>query len=182
MLFERPNLTLKLRPIVAKQRYEIARKRRRRVERKRYALKGRRLMADVGFEASLDAMIAEEWVRELSIEECEASALPTLAFGREFVETMRRWRNSWSQRRQVARVCALVACGRARASGREPRPLPADGDGDAPQLQRSDGALAWWCPLTMSPDGPRLLYWALPDGTIEFASVAVHGDWSIPGG
>lgn len=78
----------------------------------------------------------------------------------------------------------MVACGRARSHGCEPQPVCAGGEDGrtTPQLRRSDGARAWSCSLTAGPGGPYLRYWAIPDGTIEFAAVVDCEDLSIPGG
>jgi hypothetical protein len=54
--------------------------------------------------------------------------------------------------------------------------------GNDPQRVRSDGARAWRCNLRRSsPGGPRLHYWVLTDGTIEFASIGYHDDYTMPG-
>lgn len=52
-----------------------------------------------------------------------------------------------------------------------------DRDGRLRQVRRSDGAMAWWIPVTGGEeDGLCLHYWATPDGTIEFALVAPWDD------
>lgn len=83
---------------------------------------------------------------------------------------------------RIARVCAMVACRRAAQTGSEPHPLRRNPSPTAPQWERADGATAWRCALKGSAGGPRLHYWQLPDGTIEFALVVAHDDFSIPGG
>jgi hypothetical protein len=102
-------------------------------------------------------------------------------FGREFIESVKRKPVGVSSER-VARVCAMVACRRATQTGAEPHPLRRTPSPTAPQWERADGATGWRCALKGSAGGPRLHYWQLSDGTIEFASVVTHDDFSIPGG
>jgi hypothetical protein len=59
------------------------------------------------------------------------------------------------------------------------------GEGGTPTRFRSaDGARAWRCALQVNtPSARRLHWWSVPGSegaTIEFASVAVHDDFSIP--
>jgi len=47
------------------------------------------------------------------------------------------------------------------------------------QRQRADGALAWRTHLTKYGPGFRLMFWRLPDGTIEFANVGTKFELEI---
>jgi hypothetical protein len=76
----------------------------------------------------------------------------------------------------------MVACGKAsRSPGLQPHALRRGGGGGSdPQRKRADGARALRCNLKNAAGGPRLHYWIQPNGTVEFASLASHDDYSIP--
>ena len=81
-------------------------------------------------------------------------------------------------------ACAQVACNRAHEiQGRFVHELT-EGVAGRSTVRQSDGAKAWRCALQVgSPSARRLHWWSIPqkDGvTIEFASVAVHDEFSIP--
>jgi hypothetical protein len=78
---------------------------------------------------------------------------------------------------RVAWVCSLVICRLGvRNVGLAAGALRACPD--APQLKRRDGAKGWWCSLHRSPsaDRGRLVYWSLPDGTIELRGLGYPDD------
>jgi hypothetical protein len=141
-------------------------------------------MADretVDLEQRLRLMLAGQWVCALTDADRLEHPLRPYVFGRRFAGMLEDRRVDVSLER-IAWVCAMVVCGRAPRAGCEVHRLRTGGGGNAAQLERSDGARAWRCNLKASAGGPRLHYWALPEGTIEFASVAGHDDFSIPGG
>lgn len=76
---------------------------------------------------------------------------------------------------RIGWVMAMVASGRAPAiSGLSVHPL-VTGTGRASQLIRArDGAKGWRCTLSHISGGPRLHYWILPSGVIEFEAVGYH--------
>lgn len=86
-------------------------------------------------------------------------------------------------RSKAIRACAEVAIG---APGllrqREDHALRmGDGGNDPTRVRTSDGAEGRRCYIEHNtPAARRLHYWTLPDGTIEFASVNVHDDMTIP--
>jgi predicted RNA-binding protein with RPS1 domain len=85
---------------------------------------------------------------------------------------------------KIVEVCALVASGRGHEfPARQVHELRT-GKGGSPPRMRDDNARAWRCALQVNtPSARRLHWWSIPapDGaTIEFASVAVHDDFSIP--
>jgi predicted RNA-binding protein with RPS1 domain len=87
---------------------------------------------------------------------------------------------------KVVEVCAQVACGRAHeVPGRAVHELRAGDAGGPGRVRAADGAKAWRCSLQDgTPSARRLHWWDVPGRngrTIEFASVAVHDDLSIPG-
>jgi hypothetical protein len=211
-VLERPRLTVEQRLVLSERARESAERSRREAERRLYALKRAPAGQDRGaiqtessrerareceprqshrlpgradreldFEQRLHLMLAGEWVCALTAADRRECPLGPYVFGREFAQMVEGRRVEVAVKR-IAWVCAMVACGRAARAGCEVHRLRTGGGGNAAQLERSDGARAWRCNLKSSAGGPRLHYWALPEGTIEFASVAGHDDFSIPGG
>ncbi|MEZ4385807.1 MAG: S1 RNA-binding domain-containing protein [Nannocystaceae bacterium] len=88
-------------------------------------------------------------------------------------------------REKIVEVCALVVSGRCHElPGRQVHELHTGKGGTATRLRGSDDARAWRCALQINtPSARRLHWWSVPGpdgGTIEFASVAVHDDFTIP--
>lgn len=132
-------------------------------------------------EQRMHILIAFEWTQaQSSPADRHEHPLGRYIFGRQFLRSVQRKPAGVSMDR-IARVCAMVACKRAMQAGSEPHPLRQGPGPTAPQWQRADGAVAWRCAVKAGRGGPRLHYWQLPDGTVEFASVVVHDDFSIPG-
>lgn len=133
-------------------------------------------------EEELHRLIFEEWLGALTSSESDRTEYPLgrYIFGSEFVGQVERHANV--PRDRLAWVCAMVACGKAsRSPGLQPHALRRGGGGGSdPQLKRADGARALRCNLKNAAGGPRLHYWIQPDGTVEFASLASHDDYSIP--
>jgi hypothetical protein len=112
-----------------------------------------------------------------------AYPLQRMAVGREFLARVREL--GGIEVEKIVEVCAQVASGRCHE-------IPARlvhelrfGEGGTPTRFRSaDGARAWRCALQVNtPSARRLHWWSVPGSegaTIEFASVAVHDDFSIP--
>lgn len=87
---------------------------------------------------------------------------------------------------KIVEVAMQVACERAHEiDGREVHPLGESTGGSKPRTRARDGAKAWRCALQIkTPSARRLHWWRIPGpegATIEFASVAVHDDFDIPG-
>jgi len=112
-----------------------------------------------------------------------AYPLQRMAVGREFLARVREL--GGIEVEKIVEVCAQVASGRCHE-------IPARlvhelrfGEGGTPtRFRASDGARAWRCALQINtPSARRLHWWSIPGAegaTIEFASVAVHDDFSIP--
>jgi hypothetical protein len=102
--------------------------------------------------------------------------------GRAFLDSLRALEGL--EPAKVVEVCAQVASGRAHeVSGRSVHELTAGETGKA-IVRGADGAKAWRCSLQAgTPSARRLHWWSIPGlggATIEFASVAVHDEFSIP--
>lgn len=128
-------------------------------------------------EELLHFLIFGEWLF-LTAADRREHPLGRYLFGPQFVDSVN------SQRLDVplARIgfaCAMVSSRRAKGhAGLEPHAYRAVGvsGGASPQTIRADGARAMTCALGQSRGAPRLKYWLLPDGTIEFATVGKHDD------
>ncbi len=88
---------------------------------------------------------------------------------------------------KIVRVCAEVACDRARdLDGRAVHPLRKDDRHPDQRERMSDGAKAWRCALQQDTGAARRLHWwriprpAGEQDIIEFAHVGVHDDMSCP--
>lgn len=109
--------------------------------------------------------------------------LQRMRVGREFLQRARALEGVDAAK--VIEVCAQVACGRAQdIPARAVHELLEGKGGAAAYVREADRAKAWRCSLQDgSPSARRLHWWLVPgsDGaTVEFASVAVHDDFSIP--
>ncbi len=88
---------------------------------------------------------------------------------------------------KIVRVCAEVACDRARdLDSRQVHPLRKDAGHPDQRERMSDGAKAWRCALQQVTSSARRLHWwhiprpAGEQDIIEFAHVGVHDDESCP--
>ncbi len=124
-----------------------------------------------------------ETARRLDESDRQRYPLLKMRVGRSFLESARNLQGI--DIAKVVEVCAQVACNRAHEiPGRFVHELT-EGVAGRSIVRPSDGAKAWRCALQVgSPSARRLHWWNIPqkDGaTIEFASVAVHDEFSIPG-
>ncbi|HEX9641176.1 MAG TPA: hypothetical protein VGB13_07670, partial [Candidatus Krumholzibacteria bacterium] len=122
----------------------------------------------------------------LGVDEGERQERPLLAIrvGPEFLGRARTLQGVSVEK--IIEVATQVACERAHEiDGREVHPLGEAVGGSKQRVRARDGAKAWRCALQVkTPSARRLHWWRIPgpDGaTIEFASVAVHDDYDIPG-
>lgn len=125
-----------------------------------------------------------EYARRVTEGDRQEYPLRRMRVGREFLARLRDLEGISLEK--VVEVCAQVACLRAHeVPAREVHALRA-GDGGASEPVRPDGARAWRCSLQdNTPSARRLHWWDIPSKdrhgqTIEFASVSIHDDFSIP--
>lgn len=121
--------------------------------------------------------VLEAWYEHLTPSDRREHPLGPYLLGGRFLDSADQLQTV--PRHRLAWVCAMVAAGRApEVSSLELHPLRTGRGGNDPQRVRArDGATAWRCALkTSSPSAPRLHYWSLPSGAIEFAKVGPHDD------
>lgn len=128
-----------------------------------------------------------EYARQVSEEERWDWPLLRMRVHRAFLDSVRALEGVSVDK--IVEVCAQVACGRAhRLPGREVHVLRASDRG--PGIVRADDdAKAWRCAIQVNtPSARRLHWWEIPGAhdqhsdsrVIEFASVGLHDDLSIP--
>jgi hypothetical protein len=165
----------------ALERAEAAETRLASLQRKLAALQTAGLdMAELQAVAGLDPegimqrLICREWLTALQAADRREYLLGGYRLAPRFSASVEDRRIATPATR-VAFACAMVACGRApELPGLEPHTRREGSGGDDPQARRQDGAKAWMCNLGHGRGAARLLYWQLPDGTIEFDSVRNH--------
>jgi hypothetical protein len=114
--------------------------------------------------------------------EADRRARPPLRFriGPRFLATLRDLEGV--SEAKIVDVCAEVVLQVAeKKAGRALHPLGDGAASAAVRVRDRDGAKAWRCAIQVkTPSARRLHWWRLPDGTIEFASVSKHDDFTIP--
>ena len=158
----------------AAQRARVARQPAPRNPRGAKAGVGRANRAGQDCEESLHGLIVGEWVGALTAGDRRKHPLGYV-LSPEFIAMVEQQRDL--SRTRTAWVCAMVACGYAPAlTGLNPHRLLTGAPG-SPQSTREDGAKGWRCNLKRnSASGPRVHYWTLEDGTVEFAAIGNHDD------
>lgn len=145
-----------------------------------------RMSGDLDPTASENAFLTAvrvDYARRVPEHDRHRYPLRRMRVGPKFLERLRGLNGIAVEK--VVEVCAQVACHRAHEfKGREVHEL-SEGEGGAPaRFREEDGAKAWRCSLQDNTASARRLHWWEIPGkggrTIEFASVAVHDDFSIP--
>jgi len=136
----------------------------------------------VSSESAFLAAVRVEHAQRCDEDDRQIHPLSRMRVGRSFLERVRQLEGV--ELRKVIEVCAQVASGRAREiAGRAMHELTSGASG-RPVVRATDQAKAWRCALQVgTPSARRLHWWSIPQKngeTIEFASVAVHDDFSIP--
>jgi hypothetical protein len=126
-------------------------------------------------EAALYKLIFSHWVDICSPEERAQRPPRRFVLGRELVRTIAARRVDVPLER-IAWVCAMVIADRAVGHSSINAHIYRGSD----ETVRGDGAKAMRGALKRSAGGPRLHYWSLPGGTIEFTQIGYH-DLSLPG-
>jgi hypothetical protein len=116
------------------------------------------------------------WLQSVSEPEREQTwPLRSWNVGPDFLDSIEE--QQVVDRSQVVKACVDVATGRhaelASRASHKMRPSSA-----APTPTRDDGGKLWRCYVAHNtPSAPRLHWWQLPDGAVEFAYVGLHDDY-----
>ncbi len=136
-----------------------------------------------GSENAFLAAVRVEYARRFDEGSRATYPLQRMRVGREFLARLRALEGV--DMAKVVEVCAQVASGSAHEiAGRSVHELRAGEKGADGRVRASDDAKAWRCSLQEgTPSARRLHWWEIPGPsgkTVEFASVSVHDDTSIP--
>lgn len=129
----------------------------------------------------LDHEIWLAWLHAYSETDREQYPLVTYRFGARFVDSVETIEGV--ERDKIVATCVDVLTRRAwQINGRQARQMRTSEVGNAPvRVRVHDQATAWRCNLqTASPSARRLMWWEIPDGSIELAVVALHDDVDFP--
>jgi hypothetical protein len=130
------------------------------------------------------AAVRVDYARTMNETDREQYPLSRMRVGRDFLDRLHSLDGIPVEK--IVEVCAQVACSRAHeVPAREVHELRAGEAGAVAHVRARDGAKAWRCSLQVGTASARRLHWWDIPGeagrTIEFASVAVHDDFSIRG-
>lgn len=121
------------------------------------------------------------WMHAYSESDRKQHPLATYRFGPRFVESVDSIEGV--EREKIVATCVDVLTRRAwQINGRQARQMRTSEEGGSPvRVRVHDQATAWRCNLqTASPSARRLMWWEVPDGTIELAIVALHDVLDFP--
>jgi hypothetical protein len=117
------------------------------------------------------------WLRTYAETDRERYPLATYTFGPDFLDSVANIEGV--ERDKIVATCVDVVTRRAwEVNGRQARQFRSSPAAGSPYLVRStDEAAAWRCNIqTATASARRLMWWEVPDGTIELAVVAIHDD------
>ncbi len=119
------------------------------------------------------------WVRTVPGEDKSRFPLPgTFSMGPAFAASLYSRTEQGSVPKALKAVVEVLTGLAERSSAREVHPLRANDGGDAPQLQREDGARCFRASIERGvASARRLHYWRTPDGGVELSRVVVHDDF-----
>lgn len=142
-------------------------------------LHSRRVFEDP--QAQLEHEIWLAWLHAYPEVDRETYPLVSHCFGPKFVESVESIEGI--EREKVVAACVDVLTRRAwEINGRKARQMRTHSTGGASvRVRVHDQATAWRCNLqTNTPSARRLMWWEIPDGSIELAVVALHDDVDFP--
>lgn len=128
------------------------------------------------FDDPTEQLRHEVWLAWLaSATEAERGELAEYRIGPDFVDDLDK---DLIHRRRVIGVMVEVLQGIVwDLHAREVHQMRVSEHGGSPTRVRDDGAVAWRAAVKRnSPGAPRLMWWVLPDGTVEFARATHHDD------
>lgn len=123
--------------------------------------------------------IEHHWLTSLSEPDRATYPLATYTFGPDFLTSVDTIEGV--DRTKIISTAVEVLTRRAWSiNGRQTHQFRETAAAGSPALTREDGATAWRCNLqTSTASARRMMWWEVPDGTIELATVAIHDDANI---
>lgn len=127
-------------------------------------------------EKQLRHEIEYAWLLSRTEADREEHPLSPYAVGSNFLRSVEAIEGV--ERDKIIATCVDVLTRRAwQINGRSARQMRTSDASGSPSLVRQDGAAAWRCNIqTGTASARRLMWWELPDGTIELSAVALHDD------
>jgi hypothetical protein len=142
-------------------------------------LHSRRVFEDPAEQLKHEIWLA--WMHAYSEADRDRHPLAPYRFGPRFVESVETIEGV--EREKVVATCVDVLTRRAwEINGRKARQMRThDTGGSQVRVRVHDQATAWRCNIqTNSPSARRLMWWEVPDGSIELAVAALHDDTEFP--
>lgn len=123
--------------------------------------------------------IAHAWLTTYPEADRDQHPLATYTFGPDFLDSLDAL--DGVDRHLVVAACVDVLTRRAwDINGRQARQMRSSAAPGSDYLTRADGAAAWRCNIqNATASARRLMWWEIPDGTIELAKAALHDDVTI---
>jgi hypothetical protein len=120
--------------------------------------------------------VEQHWLTTVSEHDRAQWPLAPYLIGRDWLVSLQKL--ELAGRRKVLDVVVEVLSGRVvdNSARRLRRLRSADQGGAGPRI-RQDGAVGWRCNIKYnSASAPQMMWWKLPDNTIELGRVAAHDD------
>jgi hypothetical protein len=119
------------------------------------------------------------WVRNVPGEDKSRFPLPrAFSVGPAFAASLYSRTEQGGVPKALKAVVEVLTGLAERSSAREVHPLRTNGGGDAPQVQREDGARCFRASIERGvASARRLHYWKTPDGEVELSRIVLHDDF-----
>lgn len=119
----------------------------------------------------------DEKVERLRMSGVKSAVISDFRLGPDFLQSLRDWGASTRSDYAMVTVesCARIILGIPKNEIKEFR----QSENSNKQRSRADGALAFRTHITKAGVGLRLMFWRLPDGTIEFANIGAKHELEI---
>lgn len=121
-----------------------------------------------------------DWLRHLPEDDRNDHPLRPYTLGPEFIDSTQPARFTLATRHEIVRACVDVLTSRVYTLPvRRAHPMRTSAGGSATNLIREDGARAHRANIASRTGGPRIMWWEHTDGSVEFAKVAPHDDYTL---
>lgn len=121
--------------------------------------------------------VQQAWLAQVEPGDRDAWPLREYTLGQDFLDSVDNNGSPLATRPRVVAAAVDVLTRRAyELTGRHVHPQT---QGHAGAAVVRDGAMAYRAYISQGPSGPRLVWWELPDGTVELSRVAQHDDYRV---